>query len=95
MIIMQRKDQSECVVQTVGTAMDISRGSCKLDTGTFLQELNQIPFIVAGAEAGLFVGRGNIYIFHRVWSVKKIWKDSVPDSLPLNWNIYDQHIRRV
>ena len=37
--------------------MDISRGSCKLDTGTFLQELNQIPFIVARAEAGLFVGQ--------------------------------------
>ena len=88
-----RKDKRECVVQTVGTAMDISRGSCKLDTGTFLQELNQIPFIVAGAEAGLFVGQ-HLHFPQGLIS-EKIWKDSVPDSLPLNWNIYHQHIRRV
>ena len=67
-----RKDKRECVVQTVGTAMDTSRGSCKLDTGTFLQELNQITFIVAGAEAGLFVGQ-HLHFPQGLIS-EKIWK---------------------
>lgn len=70
--------------------MDINRGSCKLDTGTFLQELNQITFIVAGAEAGLFVGQ-HLHFPQGLIS-EKICKNSVHNSLLLNRNIYDQHI---